>query len=57
MNSPQTREGETLIEAARALRPQIERYADQIEEDRQLPQPLVDALAEAGFFKMLFPQS
>ena len=57
MNLSQAREGETLIEAARALRPQIERYADQIEEDRQLPQPLMDALAEAGFFKMLVPQS
>lgn len=57
MNSSQTREGETLIEAARALRPQIERYADQIEEDRQLPQSLADALAEAGLFKMLVPQS
>ncbi|MBI3958833.1 MAG: acyl-CoA dehydrogenase family protein [Chloroflexi bacterium] len=57
MNSSQTREGEALIEAARALRPQIERYAAQIEEDRQLPQPLVDALAQAGLFKMLVPQS
>lgn len=57
MNSTQTREGEALIEAARALRPQIERYADQIEEDRQLPQALVDALAQAGLFKMLVPKS
>ena len=32
MNSSQTREGEALIEAARALRPQIEQYVDQIEQ-------------------------
>jgi alkylation response protein AidB-like acyl-CoA dehydrogenase len=57
MNSSQTKAGEALLEAARALLPQIEGYAQQIEEERQLPQPLVDALAEAGLFKMLVPQS
>jgi alkylation response protein AidB-like acyl-CoA dehydrogenase len=57
MNASRPREGEALIEAARALRPQIERYADQVEEERRLPQPLVDLLAEAGFFKMLVPKS
>ena len=56
-NASQIRGDEALIEAARALRPQIELYADQIEAERRLPQPLVDALAEAGFFKMLVPKS
>jgi alkylation response protein AidB-like acyl-CoA dehydrogenase len=57
MNASRPREGEALIEAARALRPQIEQYADQVEGERRLPQPLVDLLAEAGFFKMLVPKS
>jgi alkylation response protein AidB-like acyl-CoA dehydrogenase len=56
-NPSQTRNGQLLLEAARALRPQIEEYADQVEEERQLPQPLVDALVEAGLFKMLVPKS
>jgi alkylation response protein AidB-like acyl-CoA dehydrogenase len=57
MNPSQSKESEALLEAARALRTQVERCADQIEVERQLPQPLVDALAEAGFFKMLVPKS
>ena len=47
----------SLVEAARALRPQIEACVDQIEQDRQLPQPLVDAMIGAGLFKMLVPES
>ena len=45
-----------LIEAARALAPRIEDCAEQIECKRRLPQPLVDAMAEAGLFRMLVPQ-
>lgn len=46
-----------LLDAARALGPMIRSAADQIEQERQLPQPLVNSLAEAGLFKMLVPRA
>ncbi len=49
--------GETLVDAARALAPRIESVADQIERDRSLPPELVDALIDAGLFRMLLPRS
>src|SRR5512132_3224930 len=46
----------TLLEAAHALRPLIEDSADQIEQDCQLTEPVVEALASAGLFTMLVPR-
>ena len=43
-------------EVARTLVPKIAACADQIEQDRQLPQPLVDELVDAGLFKLLLPR-
>ena len=45
------------LEAARALAPQILAFADEIEEQRELPRPLFEALADAGLFRMLIPRS
>ena len=45
------------LEAARALAPQIRALADEIEEQRELPRPLFEALADAGLFRMLIPRS
>jgi alkylation response protein AidB-like acyl-CoA dehydrogenase len=45
------------VEAARGLREQIRAAAPAIEERRQLPADLVDAVREAGLFHMLVPQS
>ena len=50
-------EGIPLLAAARTLSPQVRACADQIEHDRRLPQPLVDAIAAAGLFKMLVPNA
>src|SRR3954451_23307191 len=47
----------TAIAAAKALIPAILACADQIEQDRRLPQSLVDALAAAGLFKLAVPQA
>lgn len=44
-----------LIHAAQALVPQIRDAAATIERDRRLPLGLVQAMAEAGFFRMLIP--
>jgi alkylation response protein AidB-like acyl-CoA dehydrogenase len=46
-----------LLDLARGLRPTIEAFGDQIERDRQLPAPLVDALHEVGMFRLLLPQA
>jgi alkylation response protein AidB-like acyl-CoA dehydrogenase len=43
--------------AAKALAPQIEAAADEIERSRQLPDTLVDALAQAGLFRLWTPRA
>ena len=50
-------QGEALVEAARALQARILQVADSIEEERRLPDDLVDAMVEAGLFTMLVPRS
>jgi len=50
-------QGEELVEAARGLAPRILAAADEIEQERRLPDELVDALVEAGLFTMLVPRS
>jgi len=39
------------------LRPRIAAAADRIERDRRLPEPLLDALHDAGFFRLLLPRT
>ena len=45
------------VERACALAPEIEARADQIEQDRRLPEPVLAALFEAGLFRLLLPRS
>jgi len=45
-----------LIEAARALAPQVRAGADDAERERRLPLPLVTTLARAGMFRMCVPR-
>src|SRR5215472_7343859 len=45
------------VERARRLAPQIEACADQIEQERRLAGPVLDALFEAGMFRLLLPRS
>ena len=45
------------IERARRLAPLLKEAADEIEEQRQLPQRVVEALIDGGFFKLLIPRS
>jgi alkylation response protein AidB-like acyl-CoA dehydrogenase len=44
------------LEAAQDLAPTIRSCADEIEKNRELPQPLFEALAAAGFFQLLIPR-
>src|SRR5262249_20866338 len=49
--------GDDYVERARRLAPQIEASADQIEQERRLAAPVLDALFEAGMFRLLLPRS
>lgn len=52
-----TRGDAALVDQARRLAPQVAAAGDAIERERRLPAALVDALAAAGFFRMLVPAS
>jgi alkylation response protein AidB-like acyl-CoA dehydrogenase len=45
------------LEAARKLAPMIRTYADDVEEQRMLPKPLFEAVADAGLFHLAIPRS
>src|SRR6202171_2973663 len=45
------------VARARALAPRIEACADQIEQERRLAPPVLDALFAAGMFRLLLPRS
>lgn len=47
----------SLLAAVATLAPRLAEWADQIEQERCLPPPLVEALVEAGLFRMLLPRS
>ena len=51
--------GETRspLDAAQEIAPTIRSCADEIEKNRELPRPLFEALAAAGFFQLLIPSS
>src|SRR5271165_1149758 len=49
--------GIDYIERARQLAPLLTAAADEIEEQRQLPERVVAALVEGGFFRLLLPRS
>lgn len=44
-----------VVEAARELAPRIRAASDQIEVDRQLPEELADAMAQAGLWSLITP--
>lgn len=52
-----TSETRSPLDAARELAPAIRSSADEIEKNRELPQPLFEALAAAGLFQLLIPRS
>src|SRR5262245_23628346 len=56
MRRAETREID-YVELARRLAPMLTEAADEIEEQRQLPDRIVDALIEGGFFRLLLPRS
>ena len=49
--------GIDYLERARELAPMLAAASDEIEERRELPERVVEALIEGGFFRMLLPRS
>jgi indole-3-acetate monooxygenase len=50
-------DAQPLVQAALALRPELRRYQQQIEEGQRLPPPLVEQLNAAGFYRMVIPRT
>ncbi len=53
----ETTTGASYLERARTLGPELAAAAAMIEQRRELPEPVVAALIEAGFFRLLLPRS
>src|SRR5471030_3526740 len=49
--------GADYLARARALAPRIAAFADRIEAERRLPEELLDALFDAGLYRLLLPRS
>jgi indole-3-acetate monooxygenase len=49
--------GAEYLERARAFVPELAAAAPEIERQRELPEPVVAAMVERGFFRMLLPRS
>jgi alkylation response protein AidB-like acyl-CoA dehydrogenase len=49
--------GAEYLERARAFVPELAAAASEIERRRELPEPVVTAMVERGFFRMLLPRS
>src|ERR1700720_4141537 len=50
-------QGRDYVLRARKFPPELAAAADEIECRRELPEPIVAALAERGFFRLLLPRS
>jgi indole-3-acetate monooxygenase len=48
---------EPLLARARSLEPIIREHADTAERDRRLARPVIDAMRDAGFFRMFTPRA
>jgi alkylation response protein AidB-like acyl-CoA dehydrogenase len=60
ISSPATLPGCTrddLLDAVRALAPRLRAASDEIERGRSLTEPLVQAMVDAGLYRMLIPRS
>ena len=54
--APSPSPGEAILEAARALRPVIRGYQDDVERERRIPSPLVQQLRDAGLYRLVRPR-
>jgi len=56
MANDTTLDGDAIVEAVRALTPQIRAASEEIEAGRQLPESIVEAMKRAGAFRMTMPR-
>ena len=57
MRPPTNGQGIDYLREARELAPDLVAAADEIERRRELPERVVGALVERGFFRLLLPRS
>src|SRR5437016_393779 len=50
-------ETETWLEQARSLAPVIDKFRDEAERERQLPQPIFEAIRDAGLLSLVVPRT
>src|SRR2546422_62070 len=48
---------EDLLASVRSLAPRLAAVSGEIEATRSLPEPIVQAMADAGFYRMFLPRS
>ena len=46
-----------VVQAAKALQPELRQYLPEIERDQRFPKPLVERMRAAGFYRMVLPRS
>jgi alkylation response protein AidB-like acyl-CoA dehydrogenase len=57
MNADPASAPESILDAARRLAPLVRENAAKIDADRELPKPVFNALADAGFYHMAVPRA
>ncbi|MGE0259178.1 MAG: acyl-CoA dehydrogenase family protein [Alphaproteobacteria bacterium] len=57
MNTPQSAECAELLERVGALAPVVSEYRAALERERRLPQPVFDAIADAGLLRLWLPKT
>ena len=46
-----------VVQAAKALQPELRQYLPEIERDQRFPKALVERMRAAGFYRMVLPRS
>ena len=50
-------ETQPVVQAAKAIRPTLRRYKDEIEREQRMPEALAEEMREAGFYRLLIPRA
>src|SRR5262249_48119683 len=50
-------DAQPVVQAARALQPELRRHREAIEAEQLLPPPLVEQLRAAGFYRLVIPHA
>ncbi|MBV8778882.1 MAG: acyl-CoA dehydrogenase family protein [Alphaproteobacteria bacterium] len=50
-------DAQPVVQAAKAIRPTLRRYKDEIEREQRMPPALAEEMREAGFYRLLIPRA